>query len=73
MQLLQAEQISLILFSLLFCIFFSERLIYLGLCVALAVVGGYELLEYAPAVFLPIEIIVSFARIFRRGFSRGGY
>lgn len=70
MDTLHAEQMGFIVYALLFAIFYSERLLYLAFCGALAVVGGHTLLEYAPALFIPVELVVSIARIFRRGFGR---
>jgi len=68
MDALHAQQIAVIAYALLFCVFYSERVLYIALCLGLGLVGGYELVEYAPAVFLPIELIVSIARIFRQVF-----
>lgn len=64
MSALHAEQIGFIVYAALYAILFHERLLYLGVCGAMAVIGGHELLEYAPAVFLPIEIIVTLGRVF---------
>lgn len=66
---LSAEQIAAVVWAALFCIFYSERLIYLAVCLGLGLIGGHTILEYAPAIFLPIEFIISVVRIFKRAGS----
>jgi len=51
---------------LLFLLFFKNRVVYLIALGLVAVMGGYAAVEYVPAVYLPIDVLLSVLKFFSR-------
>ena len=59
------DQIALVLWAVVFVIIFPNRAYYLGFIALLALAAGAEAIEYAPALWVPVEFILSMQKLFK--------
>lgn len=66
-----AQNLAMVLWvGFFFLPYFNSRLYYAVFLVLIAVIGGFSALEYAPALFLPLELVFGVGRLFSRVSSR---
>lgn len=61
-----AGALARVVYALSFLLFYRQRAYYLVFSLIIGVVVGSPGLEYVPALWLPVELIISTAKIFRR-------
>ena len=68
-QLEQAHGIALVVWAALFLIIYPSKVYYLGMCLLLVLSVGAVSLEYAPALWVPVQLVLSGYSFFKKAWS----
>lgn len=75
-QVQAAEFFAYALYAALYLLIFRNRVYYLGFCVLVLLASGPMALEYAPAFWVPVELVLGmyafFTKIRQHSLSRRG-